>query len=840
MDQEIGTFNLGREYYDIDQDLTKTLAHFESVSIYGIRFFINDSIKPMCDNDKLRIMSYNVRYFTSASNEPHIKSIVDIILRYHPHILCLQEIALGNIEYYSTSDLKILFANEFDRLLHYYQVLSVCSSPPGFYMTIYGNMILIKKDFMTNIRDIKNPTYHTMVSQYLCSHFLPLNRPCFMNQQVFTYHNVPPKMMDEHYHIRYQEQRNENKCFIKIVLPFFDLINVHLDAYYQQNRIEQLNQINAQITRPTIIIGDFNFFNVDDFLFWRNLMINSLFIRLAVDVDLPAQVPAKYHGLVQELKERLTKEILTNEKLQMVIYNAIPKKYELRQIFKNEPITEIFKILVEWLQYTDYGLIASFIALDLATINYKDLATLQGDKYKTFYDQISSISQKLDSLEQYFVNKSGSILANTEYKHCMGLGWVTSDASQSINISQWSGTRVDMAWFARFTTVNYTHHLLMTQIDYGSDHFPLIIDILITEPTLRETLKITRIDSTYTEWAIQCNSSELSRPTPHSKTNPCAGKKQMVFLKDIKTFTKTEPLYNAQPISDKSFDWFINDRFTTTSDPYVTAGNDSLRFGRLGIYLTTSRNYLANIGPTLVQLHFKNLKNDPAGLYYAYFVYIFSYQGPDFSEIKIGTGVSQDDMAFKKCYDHEADIITGQMTNRFIYKIPERNANRYLKISGLQIATQLMTVSAESLQKYHFENRSGIIINERTVNELVQKAHDFAEKYRQDDPTSFKSHDFTLDVLKKKIEASYCIILNAIKKINEYSETKYANKFIPQFDTDRLKFEADEYHYFTLCYDIDLNQYKPTLVGGYPVNSFEHKYLKYKYKYLIAKNRKRQ
>jgi len=151
-----------------------------------------------------------------------------------------------------------------------------------FFTNMYGNMVLINKQLVNNILKINDPTYKKIINKIMCNPSSSSLNPCFMNQQIFNYYNIPHKKFfenDTFGNIKYQEQTNENKCFIKIVLPYFDIICVHLDAYYKIDRIEQLRQINSEITRATIIIGDFNFFNVNDFLVWINMICYYFFMQ---------------------------------------------------------------------------------------------------------------------------------------------------------------------------------------------------------------------------------------------------------------------------------------------------------------------------------------------------------------------------------------------------------------------------------------------------------------------------------------------------------------------------------------------------------------------------------
>ena len=442
-------------------------------------------------SDMIRIMSYNVHYFTNIENKPIIKSIVDTILKYNPHIICLQEIALGNIKYYNTPDLKITFVNEFDKLLNFYQVLGVCSSPPGYFMTLYGNMILINKKFLANIKNINDPKYSAMINEIMCNISAPTDDNCFMNQQIFNYKNIPPKLFydDGDYKIKYQEQNNENKCFIKIILPYFDIICVHLDAYYTKYRIEQLDQINSEITRPTIIIGDFNFFNINDFIYWRNMIMRGIYVYLSLysESDDPIMVTIK--KIIQDnmFKETGIKKLITDD---MLLEHVEAKFY----IPKN--LDKIFKYMHEQLNWYTYCLLTTFIR-DIPMFDYQKLSMTTDKIIKSMYEKIVEINENIDSLEKYFKEKSGSIFLNKEFEHCTKtLKWQTCNPYQTINISQWSGTRVDMVFFANFkkNDISCEYNLVMLPIREGSDHCPLILDLdlknILMDTLLKDTLKI--------------------------------------------------------------------------------------------------------------------------------------------------------------------------------------------------------------------------------------------------------------------------------------------------------------------------------------------------------------
>lgn len=58
----------------------------------------------------LRILSWNVRYFTDTSNNPTITEQCKIISEeIKPDLICLQEVTLGNNRYYNTNEFKTQF-----------------------------------------------------------------------------------------------------------------------------------------------------------------------------------------------------------------------------------------------------------------------------------------------------------------------------------------------------------------------------------------------------------------------------------------------------------------------------------------------------------------------------------------------------------------------------------------------------------------------------------------------------------------------------------------------------------------------------------------------------------
>lgn len=832
-----------RIYYVIKHDLTETLKNY------------NENIKKGFDNliylhpfsEYVRIISYNVRYFTSADNRPTIKYIVDTILTYNPHVVLLQEISLGNNKYYNTSELRLIFVNELNRLFHYYEVISICSSPPSYYTTMYGNMVLVHKNYLNNILNIRNNKYASIVKDILCDISAARENRCFLNQQTFTYGDVPGKEIREFADvgkIEYQEKTNENKCFIKISLPQFDLICVHLDAYNSNDRIKQINEINAKITRRTIIMGDFNFFNIEDFLYWKNLLLSRILVQIIFDQnvkyklsDLNKKIMDDYRNIINdELRKTLAgdKNDIKNDIANIIIGNIT---------LQMNDISEQIKELYERTNMSDakYDMLSDKL-FDRINIKYNmqlkfdqisiDNFSISNEFIKKILDRINEIDIYLNSLNEYFLTRSGSIYENKEFNYCtLTLNWKTINPKDTINFSQWSGTRVDNVFFANFdTNIKFDNYYEFIPIDHGSDHLPMILDFYVDDIILHDSLGIPFIDlSAIVTPYISTNIPSNILSESKSITNPCDKYKPMTKVKpDESNGLKSKfenPLYNAQPIAIKSFDWIINGKFNNTSDPFVTTGTSDLILGRLGVYLTTSLSYTGNIGYVLSSQHLKNMKKDPSGIYHGFLMWEFKYIGPNLDTINIGAKGLNSDLAHKECYDNEFDIIcVDDSLGNHIFKIPERNVQNYLKLKSLYICTNIIN-SRDYAWKYY-----------PVINQYNYKISDTLLTVLRDTIISEEPSLINDDGLNKKISMDILILINSIYKINEFSASVYHTNFIPIIDENRFKIlweklEDGHVTYTMMCYDIDLGHYAPQLIGGHV-----DIYHMYKHDYLLLKS----
>jgi endonuclease/exonuclease/phosphatase family metal-dependent hydrolase len=205
----------------------------------------------------LRIMTWNVRYWTNIDDLPRIMECSDVIKTISPDIVCLQESTVGYSKYYP----KNVHNKPIDirQYLDDYELISFCNVVPSWYSTHYGNMILVHKRLEENLRQ-----QYGALHQILCN----IDR-CTYNQYAKTYSLPTPKtrsILGSNVAVFKQETR----CFIKIAMPDFDIICTHLEAYDKLIRRKQLDELKEYITRKTIIVGDFNIMNSKNYAILLN------------------------------------------------------------------------------------------------------------------------------------------------------------------------------------------------------------------------------------------------------------------------------------------------------------------------------------------------------------------------------------------------------------------------------------------------------------------------------------------------------------------------------------------------------------------------------------------
>ena len=233
-------FNNDRKYND--NIITKNMIDNYHINIQNYTKF-NDLVN--YDNKSIRIMTYNVHYWTNANEETNIKNIINDIKKLNPDIVCLQEVTIGKNKH-NQEDVGELLNPE-------YRILSFCNTVPSWNDVPYGNMILIKRKYENELKELIKKVY----TNYPINFCDLTKEKCYYGQKNTTYDKK---------HNDYSETR----CYIKVKLPEFNIICTHLEVNDNSSeiRIKQLTQIHEDIKKesnPTIILGDFNFVNYDDY-----------------------------------------------------------------------------------------------------------------------------------------------------------------------------------------------------------------------------------------------------------------------------------------------------------------------------------------------------------------------------------------------------------------------------------------------------------------------------------------------------------------------------------------------------------------------------------------------
>lgn len=215
----------------INREITTTIFETNNINMTRIHAPKN---KP---DNIFRLMTYNVHYWKDSHEKDSLYHIYTALTTMKPDIVCIQEAVFDNL--LNTT------INRFG-----YKIVTFCNNVPSWFNFPYGNMILISNSFHKKLASLGGDFFN------LCS-----GSKCNLGQKNMTLpENCVSNPID-----KYECITGETRCMIKIQLPLFDIICTHLDVENPLVRIKQLNHINSQIRRPTIICGDFNLINFHDF-----------------------------------------------------------------------------------------------------------------------------------------------------------------------------------------------------------------------------------------------------------------------------------------------------------------------------------------------------------------------------------------------------------------------------------------------------------------------------------------------------------------------------------------------------------------------------------------------
>ena len=207
-------------------------------------------IDPEIKNKVLRIMTYNVHFWTNVNEEPNFFNIFQVIIEMNPDILCLNEVLFGNIKLNNTSHESINVENEFKN--KGYVLVSSCNFVPSWFEQIYGIALFVKMEILEMLKMYAMNNMSGYRPQLCAQNRCDLGQ---LSQTLINNNGDYPRNLSI-----------ETRCFIKISLPMYDLILVHLEPYHKDIRKLQLQQIIESIDRPSVLLGDLNIINHSDYI----------------------------------------------------------------------------------------------------------------------------------------------------------------------------------------------------------------------------------------------------------------------------------------------------------------------------------------------------------------------------------------------------------------------------------------------------------------------------------------------------------------------------------------------------------------------------------------------
>ena len=226
-----------RIYPQIGDDVSELKSKYKN----NILKFSNKNSEMITKNPSdIRIASFNVHFWTDMEEQSNINKIYEVIKEIKADIICLQEVKIGE-----------MISNMIDE----YSIVTLCNTTPSWFEDAYGNAILIKTETKIKLQKSNLANEYKM---HLCGE---QNR-CILSQFNKTFDDLECCKSDSE---EIMAKNKETRCFTKISLPYFDIINTHLEAYDSKKRELELIEINKFITRETIVTGDFNMISKQDY-----------------------------------------------------------------------------------------------------------------------------------------------------------------------------------------------------------------------------------------------------------------------------------------------------------------------------------------------------------------------------------------------------------------------------------------------------------------------------------------------------------------------------------------------------------------------------------------------
>lgn len=174
--------------------VTQQFKHNYEINTKHFKIFNKYNIKK--DNSALRIMTWNVKYFTNVHNKPTFNSIIKVINTLKPDILGLTEATLGKNKFYSEGDSDTDNPDIIAALSDNYDLITMCNVSPSWYAPFFGAMLFIKKE-IKNIFCKKFGYDYNIVERSTNS--------CFYNQRINSF--TEPIPVNDYY---YRDRKENN------------------------------------------------------------------------------------------------------------------------------------------------------------------------------------------------------------------------------------------------------------------------------------------------------------------------------------------------------------------------------------------------------------------------------------------------------------------------------------------------------------------------------------------------------------------------------------------------------------------------------------------------------
>lgn len=702
----ISNFSTIRQYPNLDCKQTDLITqYFNNIALDTAG---EHNINTIAKNiQHIRIMTYNVHFWTNPNEDPNIDNIIDTILTINPDVLCLQEVLYSKLQI------------DGKKLLDKYEIKSFCNITPSWFNDVYGNMILIDKTLLRKLK--KQPA-----EQYFSNNVCGKSNRCFLGQFNYIYDSLNCCQQGKSI---VPLQGAETRCFIKISLPQFDIICTHLEAYNTETRVKQLTELNKFITRPTIVLGDFNMICENDYVdpFKTEYLDTSEYKKY--------KEQAMGYKTLENFTDNKWTDTGKDSSINMTTWNGTRIDY----IFNVVPqyLIDVYDELLSWEKKleTTYATLAHDYTMVEAI--FKNMNT------KVFIHSLLANNKILLSEIKEFFNKNKDVLrqlVNLNYKTSYNMVNVTDmltkineylitpvdDYTQSstpvdaediyVYIDKLNNEGILDGLYQKINTIN---NLLPTIAKYGvyfsnaSDHLPIFVDIpysnVMLIPEYNEKLK----DIETAEHFEKYGYIEITKEQFLHYWN---------LINDT-TFDITNiVVYNGQVSYPNVIDWIGLDSHVGSGfelkDPYnfgTSKGSNSM--GNMGIYGAASDKQAIRWGQGFMNDFKKTNSNRIASMSLEdkkkiETLLLHEFQLMFSTDIKICyVGSELEWKNYPEDFDEKYDIIVGEMFTevKITKKSFDESTRKFGVMKLLKKYTTMETVPSQPIQKQ-------LIVDEQSYN----------------------------------------------------------------------------------------------------------------------------